>query len=62
LARLVVCVIDMGADKLPAEIALGADNEFATWPVQYGWWLDKRQKGLVVPTSDKPAAMRASSG
>jgi 2,4-dienoyl-CoA reductase-like NADH-dependent reductase (Old Yellow Enzyme family) len=31
---------------LHAEIALGVDNEFASWPVQSGWWLDKRQRSL----------------
>jgi 2,4-dienoyl-CoA reductase-like NADH-dependent reductase (Old Yellow Enzyme family) len=31
---------------LHAEISLGADNDFASWPVQYGWWLDKRQRSL----------------
>lgn len=32
---------------LRAEAALGIDNEFASWPVQYGWWLDKRKKSLT---------------
>lgn len=31
---------------LRAEAALGIDNEFASWPVQYGWWLDKRKNNL----------------
>jgi 2,4-dienoyl-CoA reductase-like NADH-dependent reductase (Old Yellow Enzyme family) len=31
---------------LHAEIALGVENEFASWPVQAGWWLDKRQRSL----------------
>jgi 2,4-dienoyl-CoA reductase-like NADH-dependent reductase (Old Yellow Enzyme family) len=31
---------------LHAEAALGIDNGFATWPPQYGWWLDKRQQAL----------------
>jgi 2,4-dienoyl-CoA reductase-like NADH-dependent reductase (Old Yellow Enzyme family) len=31
---------------LHAEIALGHENSFASWPVQYGWWLDKRQRSL----------------
>jgi 2,4-dienoyl-CoA reductase-like NADH-dependent reductase (Old Yellow Enzyme family) len=32
---------------LHAEEALGIDNEYASWPVQYGWWLDKRKKSLA---------------
>ena len=28
---------------LHAQVALGAQGEYASWPVQYGWWLDKRQ-------------------
>lgn len=32
---------------LHAEAALGVENEFASWPVQYGWWLDKRKKSLT---------------
>jgi 2,4-dienoyl-CoA reductase-like NADH-dependent reductase (Old Yellow Enzyme family) len=31
---------------LHAEAALGVDNGFASWPPQYGWWLDKRQQAL----------------
>jgi 2,4-dienoyl-CoA reductase-like NADH-dependent reductase (Old Yellow Enzyme family) len=31
---------------LHAQLALGADAQFAAWPVQYGWWLDKRQRSL----------------
>lgn len=36
---------------LHAQETLGVDNEFADWPPQYGWWLDKRKKSL------KPADM-----
>jgi 2,4-dienoyl-CoA reductase-like NADH-dependent reductase (Old Yellow Enzyme family) len=32
---------------LHAEEALGVDNEYASWPVQTGWWLDKRKKSLA---------------
>lgn len=32
---------------LHAEAALGIDNEFASWPEQYGWWLDKRKKAMT---------------
>lgn len=32
---------------LHAEAALGVDNEYQSWPVQYGWWLDKRKKSLA---------------
>jgi 2,4-dienoyl-CoA reductase-like NADH-dependent reductase (Old Yellow Enzyme family) len=31
---------------LHAAQALGADAEFARWPVQYGWWLTRRE-GLL---------------
>jgi 2,4-dienoyl-CoA reductase-like NADH-dependent reductase (Old Yellow Enzyme family) len=43
---------------LHAELALGADNEFAAWPVQYGWWLDKRQKAMAASAGDRPATVR----
>lgn len=26
--------------------AMGVDPEFAQWPEQYGWWLDRRARGL----------------
>lgn len=29
---------------LHAEVALGCSGAFESWPVQYGWWLDKRQQ------------------
>jgi 2,4-dienoyl-CoA reductase-like NADH-dependent reductase (Old Yellow Enzyme family) len=29
---------------LHAEVALGCAGSFESWPVQYGWWLDKRQQ------------------
>jgi len=32
---------------LHAEEALGIENEYASWPVQAGWWLDKRKKSLT---------------
>jgi 2,4-dienoyl-CoA reductase-like NADH-dependent reductase (Old Yellow Enzyme family) len=31
---------------LHAALALGVDPEFARWPVQYGWWLTRRE-GLL---------------
>ena len=31
---------------LHAALALGADPDFAQWPVQYGWWLTRRE-GLL---------------
>jgi 2,4-dienoyl-CoA reductase-like NADH-dependent reductase (Old Yellow Enzyme family) len=31
---------------LHAALALGVDPEFAQWPVQYGWWLTRRE-GLL---------------
>jgi 2,4-dienoyl-CoA reductase-like NADH-dependent reductase (Old Yellow Enzyme family) len=31
---------------LHAQLALNAEDDFASWPVQYGWWLDKRQRSL----------------
>lgn len=33
---------------LHAEAALGIENEFISWPAQYGWWLDKRTKNSVL--------------
>ncbi|MBX9963125.1 MAG: NADH:flavin oxidoreductase/NADH oxidase [Burkholderiales bacterium] len=32
---------------LHAEETLGVENEYASWPVQSGWWLDKRKKSLT---------------
>jgi 2,4-dienoyl-CoA reductase-like NADH-dependent reductase (Old Yellow Enzyme family) len=31
---------------LHAAAALGADDGYALWPAEYGWWLDKRSKSL----------------
>jgi 2,4-dienoyl-CoA reductase-like NADH-dependent reductase (Old Yellow Enzyme family) len=36
---------------LHAEESLGVDNEYASWPVQTGWWLDKRKKSLAPPAA-----------
>jgi 2,4-dienoyl-CoA reductase-like NADH-dependent reductase (Old Yellow Enzyme family) len=44
---------------LHAEISLGADNDFASWPVQYGWWLDKRQRSLSP--ADAQVALRSGA-
>jgi 2,4-dienoyl-CoA reductase-like NADH-dependent reductase (Old Yellow Enzyme family) len=33
---------------LHAQLALGADAQFAAWPVQYGWWLEKRRRSLSL--------------
>jgi 2,4-dienoyl-CoA reductase-like NADH-dependent reductase (Old Yellow Enzyme family) len=35
---------------LHAEETLGVENEYASWPVQTGWWLDKRKKSLTPRT------------
>ena len=40
---------------LHAQIALGAQGEYASWPVQYGWWLDKRQHILSDESKKKIA-------
>lgn len=32
---------------LHAEQALDAGSDFANWPVQYGWWLDRRARGMA---------------
>lgn len=45
---------------LHAQIALGADADFAAWPVQYGWWLDKRQRSLSP--EDAEAAVKHVAG
>ncbi|MGH6861680.1 MAG: NADH:flavin oxidoreductase/NADH oxidase [Phyllobacterium sp.] len=52
---------------------LGANENFADWPPQYGWWLDKWGKALAAngevptgpeiflqPTADKPARRQAA--
>jgi 2,4-dienoyl-CoA reductase-like NADH-dependent reductase (Old Yellow Enzyme family) len=34
---------------LHAERALGPESaDFAHWPVQAGWWLDRRERGLAA--------------
>jgi 2,4-dienoyl-CoA reductase-like NADH-dependent reductase (Old Yellow Enzyme family) len=40
---------------LHAQVALGAQGEYASWPVQYGWWLDKRQHILTDEAKRKIA-------
>jgi len=39
---------------LHAEVALGVEGEYKSWPVQYGWWLDKRQH-ILAPEARKKA-------
>lgn len=40
---------------------LQLDPEFSLWPVQYGWWLDRRQKaGAIAPA--EPAADQTHAG
>jgi len=39
---------------LHAQLALELDDRFASWPQQYGWWLDKRQSSLT-PADAKAA-------
>ena len=40
---------------LHAEVVLGAQGEYESWPVQYGWWLDKRQHILTDEVKQKIA-------
>jgi 2,4-dienoyl-CoA reductase-like NADH-dependent reductase (Old Yellow Enzyme family) len=40
---------------LHAQIALGVQGDYASWPVQYGWWLDKRQHILTDEAKRKIA-------
>ena len=32
---------------LHAEAALGLQGEFESWPVQSGWWLERRRRSMV---------------
>jgi len=41
---------------LHAEVALGVEGEYQSWPVQYGWWLDKRQHILTPEAKEKATA------
>ncbi len=41
---------------LHAEVALGVEGEYKSWPVQYGWWLDKRQHILTPEAKEKAIA------
>jgi 2,4-dienoyl-CoA reductase-like NADH-dependent reductase (Old Yellow Enzyme family) len=41
---------------LHAEVALGVEGEYESWPVQYGWWLDKRQHILAPEAKEKATA------
>jgi 2,4-dienoyl-CoA reductase-like NADH-dependent reductase (Old Yellow Enzyme family) len=43
---------------LHAQIAMGIDPDFAAWPVQYGWWLTRRQRSLSQADAD--AAVRVA--
>jgi 2,4-dienoyl-CoA reductase-like NADH-dependent reductase (Old Yellow Enzyme family) len=45
---------------LHAELALGVENEFASWPVQSGWWLERRQRSLTP--EDAAAAVKRVAG
>jgi 2,4-dienoyl-CoA reductase-like NADH-dependent reductase (Old Yellow Enzyme family) len=45
---------------LHAELALGVENEFASWPVQAGWWLVRRQRSLTP--EDATAAVKRVAG
>lgn len=40
---------------LHAEVALGVQGEYESWPKQYGWWLDKRQHILTDEARQKIA-------
>ncbi len=40
---------------LHAQVALGAQGQYESWPVQYGWWLDKRQHILSEEAQRKIA-------
>jgi 2,4-dienoyl-CoA reductase-like NADH-dependent reductase (Old Yellow Enzyme family) len=40
---------------LHAQVALGAQGGYESWPVQYGWWLDKRQHILTDEVKQKIA-------
>lgn len=41
---------------LHAEVALGNEGQYESWPVQYGWWLDKRQHILTPEAKEKATA------
>jgi 2,4-dienoyl-CoA reductase-like NADH-dependent reductase (Old Yellow Enzyme family) len=43
---------------LHAQNAMGIDPDFAAWPVQYGWWLTRRQRSLSQADAD--AAVRVA--
>jgi 2,4-dienoyl-CoA reductase-like NADH-dependent reductase (Old Yellow Enzyme family) len=46
---------------LHAARALGVDPEFALWPKQYGWWLDRRHKaGWVEAAKSENAVPQAA--
>ncbi len=41
---------------LHAEVALGVEGAYESWPVQYGWWLDKRQHILTSEAKEMATA------
>ena len=41
---------------LHAEVALGVQGEYESWPAQYGWWLGKRQHILAPEAKEKATA------
>ena len=38
---------------LHAELQLGYQDNFDSWPVQYGWWLDKRQQAMTAQSTQR---------
>lgn len=36
---------------LHAELQLASRNNFESWPVQYGWWLDKRHQAMTTQST-----------
>ena len=42
--------------SLHAEAQLGCEGNFESWPEQYGWWLDKRQRSIERDNRNQAAA------
>jgi hypothetical protein len=46
---------DRHRPPVPVQPELGVQGEYQSWPVQYGWWRDKRQHILTDEAKRKIA-------
>jgi 2,4-dienoyl-CoA reductase-like NADH-dependent reductase (Old Yellow Enzyme family) len=46
---------------LHAELQLGCEGNFESWPVQYGWWLEKRHQAMTVQSAQQQTNKAAAA-